>query len=67
MVVERTETEVIIRLPASVSTEALQSLLDLLRYQELTAGFAVAPAQAEALAAEAKAGWWAANRSRLLG
>ena len=67
MVVERTESEVIIRLPASVGTEALQELLDYLRYRELTAGLAIPPAEVEALAQEAKRGWWAANRERLLG
>lgn len=67
MVVERTATEVIIRLPASVGTEELQEFLDYMRYKELTAGFAVAPADADALAREAKQGWWAANRERLLG
>ena len=67
MVVERTETEVIIRLPASVGTEALQNLLDFLRFQELTADFTATQADADALAKEAKHGWWAANRERLLG
>lgn len=66
MVVERTATEVIIRLPASIGIEELQELLDYLRYKELTAGFAAAPAEADALAREAKQGWWAANRERLL-
>ena len=67
MVIERTETEVIIRLPASVGIEALQSLLDFLRFQELTAGSSATPANADAWAKEAKHGWWAANRQRLLG
>ena len=67
MVIERTETEVIIRLPASVSIEALQSLLDFLRFQELTTGISATQADADALAKEAKHGWWAANHERLLG
>ena len=66
MVVERTETEVIIRLPASVGTEELQEFLNYLRYKELTANSAATPAEADALAREAKHGWWAANRERLL-
>ena len=66
MVVERTETEVIIRLPASVDTEELQDLLDYMRYKELTAGFRVSQDEANALAREARQGWWAANRDRLL-
>lgn len=37
MVVERTNKEVIIRLPASVDTEDLQVFLNYARYKELTA------------------------------
>lgn len=66
MVVERTDTEVIIRLPASLGTEELQDLLDYMRYKELTAGFQVSQTEADALARGARQGWWAANRDRLL-
>jgi hypothetical protein len=41
MFVERTDKEVIIRLPVSVDTEDLQDLLNYARYKELTANFKV--------------------------
>lgn len=37
MLVERTDKEVIIRLPASIDTEDLQDFLNYARYKELTA------------------------------
>ena len=41
MIVERTNKEVIIRLPASVDTEDLQDFLNYARYKELTSSFKV--------------------------
>lgn len=37
MVIERNNKEVIIRLPACVNTEGLQTLIDYLSYKEATA------------------------------
>ena len=50
MLVERTNKEVIIRLPASVDTEDLQDLLNYARYKELTANFKTEQAEVNKLA-----------------
>jgi hypothetical protein len=66
MVIERTSEEVIIRLPAYVDTEELQSLVDYLTYREATAKSEAKQADVDLLVTEVKQGWWTRNRSRLV-
>ncbi len=66
MIIERTSKEVIIRLPSYVNTDGLQRLVDYLTYKEATAKSKAKQSDVDALAKEAKAGWWANNRSRLI-
>jgi hypothetical protein len=66
MQIERTDKEVIIRLPASVNTEDLQELLNYARYKELTSKFSVSQKQADKLASQVNKSWWTKNRKRLL-
>lgn len=66
MVIERTKKEVIIRLPAYVDTNGLQRLVDYLTYIEATAKSKAKQEDVDALAKEAKEGWWAKNRSRFV-
>jgi hypothetical protein len=66
MVIERTNKEVIIRLPLSVDTDGLQSLIDYLIYKEATSKSKAKQKDVDALAAEAKSGWWAKNKSRFV-
>lgn len=66
MLIERTSKEVIIRLPSYVNTDGLQSLVDFLTYKEATAKSKAKQADVDKLAKEAKSGWWAKNRNRLV-
>ena len=66
MIIERTSKEVIIRLPAYVDTEGLQSLIDFLTYKEATAKSKVKQSDIDQLAKDVKKGWWAENRSKLV-
>ena len=66
MVIERTSKEVIIRLPSYVDTDGLQRLVDYLTYKEATAKSKAKQTDVDALTKEAKAGWWAKNRSRFV-
>ena len=61
MVIERTNKEVIIRLPSYVDTNGLQSLVDFLTYKEVTAKSKAKQADVDQLAKDVKKGWWAAN------
>ena len=65
MLIERTNREVIIRLPLSVDTEGLQRLVDFLSYREATAKSKATQRQVDSLSREVKKGWWKANRDRL--
>ena len=66
MLIERTTSEVIIRLPASVDTTGLQRLVDYLTYKEATANSKATQDQVDQLARQVKKGWWKQNRKRLV-
>jgi len=66
MLIERTDTEVIIRLPSYVDTDGLQNLVDYLSYKEATAKSKAKQADVDKLAKQVKKGWWAANQNRVL-
>jgi hypothetical protein len=66
MVIERTSTEVIIRLPSYVNTHGLQRLVDYLTYIEVTAKSKAKQSDVDLLADDVKKGWWLNNKSRLV-
>ena len=66
MTIERTSSEVLIRLPVSINIERLQQLVDYLTYLEATSNSKAKKEDVDALAKEVKSGWWAKNRSRLI-
>ena len=66
MLIERTNKEVIIRLPASVDTTDLQRIIDYLTYKEATANSKATQEQVDKLSKEIKKDWWKSNRSRLI-
>lgn len=66
MLIERTNKEVIIRLPSYVDTEGLQRLVDYLSYKEATAKSKAKQSDVDKLAKEIKKGWWKKNRSRFI-
>ena len=66
MLVERTNKEIIIRLPASVDTEDLQDFLNYARYKELTSNFNVDQKEVDKLADQTNAKWWTKNRKKLV-
>lgn len=66
MLIERTNKEVIIRLPSYVNTEGLQQLIDYLVYKEATAKSKATQHDVDKLAKQVKKNWWAKNRSRFI-
>jgi len=66
MIITRTDTEIIIRLPSNVDITWLQRLVDFLTYKEVTAGSKAKQRDVDQLASEVKKGWWAKNRSRFV-
>ena len=66
MLIERTNNEVIIKIPSFVKTDDLQSLVDYLTYKEATAKSKAKQSDVDLLATEVKKGWWANNKNRFV-
>jgi hypothetical protein len=66
MQIERTNKEIIIRLPSTVNTDDLQRFIDYLCYKEATANSQAKQEDVDKLAKDVKKGWWAENRSRFI-
>jgi len=67
MVIERTSTETIIRIPTSMMTYMeIQDLLDYLFYREITLKSKATQKDVDQLAKSAKKGWWEANKDKFV-
>jgi hypothetical protein len=66
MLIERTQNEVIIRIPASVKTDELQDVLDFIRYKEITSKVKVSQKEVDKLSRDVNKKWWAKNKKRYL-
>jgi hypothetical protein len=66
MVIERTDNEIIVRIPSYVGVENVQRFLDLLQWNEATAKSQATQEEIDEIAREAKKGWWEANRDRFI-
>jgi hypothetical protein len=58
MILERTKDEILIRLPANMNVSDLQSLLDYLKYLELTANSKATDTDVNSLAEAANKSMW---------
>lgn len=65
MIIERTNNEVIFRLPAEINIDFLQSMSDIFTYKELTKNFKVKQNEVDDLVKDIKVGRWE-NRKALL-
>jgi hypothetical protein len=66
MNIERTESEIVIRVSSKINTYGLQRLLDYLRYQELTSTSQAKQSDIDALAKEVNKNWWEKNKQRFI-
>ena len=66
MIIERTESEIIIRVSSKVNTFGLQRLVDYLKYQELTASSNAQQSDIDELAKEVNKDWLNKNKQRFL-
>ncbi|MEX2428195.1 MAG: hypothetical protein WD577_08120 [Bacteroidales bacterium] len=58
MIVERTNNEILVRLPSNVDLSELQDMLDYLKYRELTANSKAKQKDADKLAKEVNSSMW---------
>ena len=64
---EKTETDLRVTIPKdAVPPKRLNALLDWLRLEEISQRSHLSAADADRLADELKAGWWAANKNRFI-
>lgn len=65
--VEKTATDFRVTIPNdAVPPKRLNALLDWLRFEEMAQRSQLTEAEADRLADEMKAGWWAANKDRFI-
>ncbi|MEY4905940.1 MAG: hypothetical protein RLZZ292_3755 [Bacteroidota bacterium] len=66
MVIERTSTEVILRLPNNIAWEDLQLMLNFLRYREKVATSKATQDDIDTISSEMNKNWWSENKHRFL-
>ena len=67
MLVERTKNDqIVITLSSSVDSFGLQRLIDYVKYLEATSKSKAKQSEADKLADEVNASWWAKNRKRFI-
>lgn len=66
MDIQRTDSEILLRLPANIDTLVLQRMIDYLKYKEATAESRADQAEIDKLAKESKANWWKENKHRFV-
>lgn len=66
MVIERTNTEIIFRLPPDIDTSGLQRILNYLKFKEAVKDSQALDDEANDLANESKKRWWEENRHRFI-
>lgn len=64
MILERTNSEILVRLPSYVDLSELQSMLDYLKYKELTAKSTAKPSDADDLAKMVNKSIWSTIKER---
>jgi len=62
MIIERTDKEILIRIPSSVNIEGVQRIIDYVKYQETTSASQASQKDADSLADEAMASWYKKTR-----
>jgi hypothetical protein len=65
--IERTEDEILIKLPIGSTPKQVQNALNFLRYVELGIGNQVTEEQIDELVQESRGRWWEANKDRFRG
>ena len=67
IVVEQTETDVRVTIPKNaVPPKQLNAFLDWLRLEEIAQRSALTEEEADRMAEESKAGWWAVNKEKFI-
>jgi hypothetical protein len=66
MIIERTNKEILIRIPNTVDVEGAQRIIDYIRYQEVTSKSKASQEDVDNLAVEINKDWWDKNKDTFL-
>lgn len=66
MIIERTDKEILIRIPNTVDIEGAQRIIDYIRYQEVTSKSKATQEDVDKLADEVNSEWWNKNKDTFL-
>lgn len=66
MVIERSNSEIIIKIPSTVNVDDLQDLINYTRYKELSSTFQIDQNEIDKLASDVNANWWKENKQRFI-
>ena len=66
MLIEKTNNEIIFRLPADIDTSGFERIINYLKYKEAIRKSAGTEEQANKLANESKKRWWAENKEKFI-
>lgn len=66
MIIERTDKEILIRIPNSIDIEGAQRIIDYIRYQEITSKSKATQEDVDKLADKVNRDWWDKNKDTFL-
>ncbi|MBN7810249.1 hypothetical protein J0A68_04730 [Algoriphagus sp. H41] len=66
MRIERTDKEIIIRIPADVDIAELDKILDYIKFRAIASKSAASDSEIDELAQESKSTWWEENKKRFV-
>lgn len=66
MRIERTDKEIIIRIPADVDIAELDKILDYIKFRAIASKSAASDREIDELAKESKSTWWEENKKRFV-
>jgi hypothetical protein len=66
MIIERTDNELLIRIPNTIDIEKTQRIIDYIRYLEVTSGSKASQDAVDQLAEEINKDWWEKNKDTFL-
>lgn len=66
MQIERTDKEIVIRVPLETDLPGLQQILDYIKFRNIASKSQANQSQIDALAKDSKSTWWEENKSKFL-
>jgi hypothetical protein len=66
MVIEKTNNEILLRLPANMDLEVLQKIVNFLKYKEAVKNSQATELETNKLAEESKKNWWKENKAKYI-